>query len=416
MKNSIFWLIKTPILLACCMYLCVPILSAQKAKNTKAADKNLETIYLENPSFEDFPRAGQSPAGWADCGSPVETPPDVQPFGGFRVTKAAQHGSTYLGLVTRDNNTWESVSQPLSKAIKKGICYNFSIFAARSEIYESATKKNPLSPTNFDKSVTVRVWAGNSTCERKEMLAQSEVVGGLEWKQINLKFTPKNGDYQYITIEAYYKTPTLVPYNGNILLDNASPIVACDAPETPDNVLANNDNPNKNPDKNPNKTDVKTDPKTVTSPSVKVDTAKKDPVNVVVKEENKGDFKEDLQAKDLKIGHTFRLQNLYFKADSINFTSQSERTVTELFNFLKKNANVVVEIGGHTNGLPDHDYCDKLSNSRAQKVTDFLLKKGISPNQIKYKGYGKRKPLESNDTEVGRQRNQRVEVKILEIK
>ena len=79
-----------------------------------------DPIELNNPSFEDFARASKEPRGWYDCGFPGETPPDVQPSGGFEVFKPAYEGRTYLGMVVRDNDTWESVAQRLSRPLQGG--------------------------------------------------------------------------------------------------------------------------------------------------------------------------------------------------------------------------------------------------------------------------------------------------------
>jgi outer membrane protein OmpA-like peptidoglycan-associated protein len=85
--------------------------------------------------------------------------------------------------------------------------------------------------------------------------------------------------------------------------------------------------------------------------------------------------------------------------------------------FLKDNANIVVEIGGHTNGIPEHDYCDWLSTERAKAIAEFIVqKKGIEGKRVYYQGYGKRSPIATNRTEEGRRLNQRVEVKILSVK
>ena len=65
------------------------------------------------------------------------------------------------------------------------------------------------------------------------------------------------------------------------------------------------------------------------------------------------------------------------------------------------------------NGIPSHEYCDRLSAERAKAVADFLNEKGIPRERLQYKGYGKRQPVDSNRTQAGRQKNQRVEIKIL---
>jgi outer membrane protein OmpA-like peptidoglycan-associated protein len=56
----------------------------------------------------------------------------------------------------------------------------------------------------------------------------------------------------------------------------------------------------------------------------------------------------------------------------------------------------------------------KLSQARAQSVVDYLINKGISKDRLVAKGYGELQPIETNDTEEGRQMNRRSEFKILE--
>jgi len=79
------------------------------------------------------------------------------------------------------------------------------------------------------------------------------------------------------------------------------------------------------------------------------------------------------------------------------------------------NPSVSIEIGGHTNNIPVEEYCDKLSSARAENVAKFLVSGGINQDRIQHKGYGKRKPIASNESVAGRNRNQRVEIKILQI-
>ena len=122
-----------------------------------------------------------------------------------------------------------------------------------------------------------------------------------------------------------------------------------------------------------------------------------------------------MKAKDLKVGYTFRLENLYFQADSSNITKNASRVLSELVSFLKTNPEVSIEVGGHTNGLPAHVYCDRLSSSRAKNVARFLTLNGVDRRRITHKGYGKRKPIADNDTDQGKRLNQRVEIKITDL-
>jgi hypothetical protein len=182
-----------------------------------------DTIFLENPSFEDVPIAGQMPSGWHNCGTMDETPPDIQP-GLYKVEKIAQDGYTYLGLVVRDNETWEAVGQRLLVPLKVATSYAFSLYLSRSELYIT-TSKLTGQEINSATPVMLRIWGGKSECEKKELLAETGVIINREWQLYDFDLTPMQADYTFITLEAYYKTPVLFPYNGNLLIDNCSAIV-----------------------------------------------------------------------------------------------------------------------------------------------------------------------------------------------
>jgi outer membrane protein OmpA-like peptidoglycan-associated protein len=350
-----------------------------------------EIIKIENPSFEDDPRPGWQPDGWLDAGFLGESPPDVQPFGGFGVTQSAQDKDTYLGLVVRDNKTYEAVCQKLSKPMKKGQCYKFSIFLAKSERYVSPTKKEPNQLTNFNRGAMLRIFGGNSPRDKSELLAITEVIEHTDWREYKFDLKPKNSDYNYIFLESYYKIPTMFYYNGNILLDNASNLVGC---KVEDPSVANADK-NKNINKKPGEDNIS---------------------QVQNNEENRGAFKPDIKASELKIGYIYELENLYFQADSSNISREAEIVLYKLIQFLKYNPGVSIEVGGHTNNIPTDEYCDRLSTNRAKKVADYISRYGVDRNRITYRGYGKRKPIADNNTNYGKQRNQRVEIKITGLK
>jgi len=123
----------------------------------------------------------------------------------------------------------------------------------------------------------------------------------------------------------------------------------------------------------------------------------------------------DLDIAKIKVGQTLQINNLYFAADSTEVTANSNEVLLEVYDFMDNNENVVIEVGGHTNNVPQDKYCDQLSSARAKSVAEYLYNKGITKNRISHKGYGKRKPIASNDSKKGRKRNQRVEIKILKL-
>ncbi len=182
-----------------------------------------KTIHLKNPSFEDYPRAERVPEGWRDCGFPGETAADTHPSGAFDVVKYAADGETYLGMVTRDNDTWEQVGQKLAIPMMAGQDYIFKIDLCQSPVYTSSSRLTK-SPAKYTKPIRLRIWGGNDFCKKAELLVTSELINHSEWGAYIFDFYPKM-NYAYIILEAFYNAPILFPYNGNVLIDNASPII-----------------------------------------------------------------------------------------------------------------------------------------------------------------------------------------------
>ena len=122
-----------------------------------------------------------------------------------------------------------------------------------------------------------------------------------------------------------------------------------------------------------------------------------------------------IDASSIEVGQVVRIDNLYFDTDSTQVSANAFPVLDEVYQFLMNNPKIVIEIGGHTNGLPPHDYCDRLSTERAKNVAEHLINRGIPTERITYRGYGKRVPIASNKTSDGRKRNQRVEIKVLSL-
>ncbi|MFZ1516699.1 MAG: OmpA family protein [Saprospiraceae bacterium] len=367
-------------------------------------------IVLINGSFEGTPQCCNPPAAWIDCGFRSETPPDIQPqVPGmeplFKVTKTAYHGSTYLGMVVRENETYERVGQKLSSPLKKGRCYAFSIYLTRSLEYKSASNTGSMELKPFTTPVILRIYGGEGYCNQKELLAESEPVANSDWKRFDFEFKPKS-DMAYFELEAFYKTPVLFPYNGNLLLDNASNIKLIPCPEDKKKYLAY---------KNEKAAIEASEQKSQTAILGSAEKIKSTPEspNVSIKKQQK--ILKELDKSKVKVGQTIKIEKLQFPADSFKINANSFPVLDEVYDFLKTNPKITIEIGGHTNGQPSHEFCDRLSTNRAKAVRDYILAKGIAEERISYKGYGKRQPVASNSTKEGRLLNQRVEIKIISI-
>lgn len=191
-----------------------------------------EAIYLRNPSFEANPQYASIPGGWRNCAFNDYSPPDVHPVKGgpFHVTQKPQHGVSYLGLVARASASVESIGQRLDRPFKAGQCYSLSLYLCRSDTLLSAAR-NDRRTFNFNGTLILRIWGGFSPCGQKSLLIVSPPVANTDWKKFIFLFRPTE-NFTWISFEAFYVDGTKVAYDGNILLDNASPIVPIDCETT----------------------------------------------------------------------------------------------------------------------------------------------------------------------------------------
>jgi hypothetical protein len=183
-----------------------------------------QDIILKNPSFEEVPRPGlirgPGPVGWYDCSLAGESAPDIQP-GNFQVFMQASEGKAYLGMVVRDNNTWESISQELEIPFRADSFYLFQVDLARSDTYLSPSRVSAsVDSVNFNKSTVLNIWAGYGPCHKGQLLKTSAPITHTNWRSYSFLLQPKK-DYTHITLEAYYKKPSPY-YNGNLLIDHCS--------------------------------------------------------------------------------------------------------------------------------------------------------------------------------------------------
>jgi len=72
-------------------------------------------------------------------------------------------------------------------------------------------------------------------------------------------------------------------------------------------------------------------------------------------------------------------------------------------------------VQGHTDNRGAAGYNKRLSAQRANSVMKWLVDHGIAKARLSAAGFGLEKPIDSNDTDVGRQNNRRVEFHILEV-
>ncbi|MFR3852318.1 MAG: OmpA family protein, partial [Odoribacter splanchnicus] len=109
---------------------------------------------------------------------------------------------------------------------------------------------------------------------------------------------------------------------------------------------------------------------------------------------------------------TLVLKGIFFDVDDYRLRPESYPELRQLVVFLKQNPEVKIEISGHTDntGSDQHNY--RLSENRAFEVYKYLFLNHIQKERMEYKGYGKDRPLRTNDTEEGRKENRRTEIRV----
>jgi len=109
------------------------------------------------------------------------------------------------------------------------------------------------------------------------------------------------------------------------------------------------------------------------------------------------------------------LKNVFFPTNKYDLKPESQVELDKLVSFLTLNPTVKIEISGHTDNVGNPKDNLVLSDHRAGSVYDYLVAHGIASERLTHKGYGDKRPIATNQTDVGRAQNRRTELKITAI-
>jgi OmpA-OmpF porin, OOP family len=107
------------------------------------------------------------------------------------------------------------------------------------------------------------------------------------------------------------------------------------------------------------------------------------------------------------------LAGIAFELSSSKIDPASAPILERAYQLLRDNAQLAVEVSGHTSNEGDQDRNLELSLRRAQAVKEYLVKRGIPEGRILTVGHGADSPVADNLTEDGRRKNRRIEFRIL---
>lgn len=111
--------------------------------------------------------------------------------------------------------------------------------------------------------------------------------------------------------------------------------------------------------------------------------------------------------------NTLNLEYVTFETGSATLTKDSKYQLDDAIAFLEDNEDVSAMLMGHTDDTGDAAANQQLSTERAKAVRDYLSAGGINNRRLAYRGYGQERPVATNETEAGKQRNRRTEFYII---
>lgn len=116
----------------------------------------------------------------------------------------------------------------------------------------------------------------------------------------------------------------------------------------------------------------------------------------------------------LEIGRKLIIEDLLFLKNRSVPVLNHQPQLDKIAEFMNNKRNVVIRVEGHTDATGTPELNLRLSLQRAEAIKTFLIQKNIAIHRIQTIGFGKTRPIASNDTEFGRKLNRRTEIVIVE--
>ena len=121
----------------------------------------------------------------------------------------------------------------------------------------------------------------------------------------------------------------------------------------------------------------------------------------------------DLELAPIEIGQVIRLNNVFFDLNLAVLRPESFPELDRVIKLMRENKEINIAVSGHTDNIGSDEKNLQLSIDRATAVATYIKQGGIDVERVTASGFGKTKPVATNDTEEGRQQNRRVEFSIV---
>jgi outer membrane protein OmpA-like peptidoglycan-associated protein len=128
------------------------------------------------------------------------------------------------------------------------------------------------------------------------------------------------------------------------------------------------------------------------------------------------ELEEELEgAKVERVGEGIQItfdSAILFEFGKADLSAQAKTNLNNLAASLKEYPNTEILIAGHTDSVGSEEFNQKLSEQRANTAATYLLEQDITADRMSVIGHGESQPVASNDSDMGRAQNRRVEVAI----
>ncbi|MCG8572167.1 MAG: OmpA family protein [Spirochaetes bacterium] len=146
-----------------------------------------------------------------------------------------------------------------------------------------------------------------------------------------------------------------------------------------------------------------------------IERMKKEEVEKELKKQLEEEKIEEVEVEQDEQGVKITLENIQFEAESAFLRDSEKSRLNKIAEILKKYKEKEILVKGHTTDKGTPEGRKKLSQQRAQVVSEYLFdKKAIDPDKTSFYGVGDSEPIADNRTEAGMKKNRRVEIYILE--
>jgi outer membrane protein OmpA-like peptidoglycan-associated protein len=127
-----------------------------------------------------------------------------------------------------------------------------------------------------------------------------------------------------------------------------------------------------------------------------------------MREKLRAQLNEVLQTTETPRGLVVNLSDVLFDTGKYSLKPNTQVALARIAGIFQSYPGLKIQVEGYTDSVGSDELNQKLSENRASTTKDFLIKQGVSVDNISAQGYGKADPVADNSTSAGRAQNRRV--------